>query len=806
MPAKSPIYSAALLTLFTTLVPPLTLPAPAATVTWAADSNGSWNVPSNWSSNPSLPGPNDDVIIDRGTANPIITLGAVSGGVASINSLVANETFRLAGTLTVGTMQVGSTFTLAGGTLRNANLTTTPGGSIVVGGSASFSTLDAIILNADATFGSADTTISDNLVLNGTAAIASSGRIEFPGTQTLTGVGTISLSGQGGTALIAGSALSPITSAVLTIGPGITIHGGANGTASAEIGSSTIYHGTLNTTLLNQGTINADATSAHISIYPDGTAATFINSGSLLATNGGQLNVNFLKSNSGLIAANNGIVNVSGTWTNSGTLALSGGTLNLGGTFSTKDLNVPTFSNIGGIVTISGSLDNTNTILPLNAQTGSFNLSGTLTGGTIATADGTPLLAQAGTISGTTIAGVVSIIDSSLAMANNLAFAGGTLLLSANSASSSLLVSNAQSITGTGTIAFTGSGGNVSGSGSLVLGPSITLTATSPGTLPVSTSTAGPISASVGGSLTFAGPSFSSTGPIQASSGGSINFGGGTVSVTSPITLNNALATFSALSSSISSITGPGTVTLSASRALTSDAITTTTLNLGDSSTLTLRSNTGPSKITQLIFNASTATLNINNNKFIVQANAINKPGVIAALNNDVLLGLSNNWLGPGLISGPAAADPTHYEVQLFDNAVLGLTTLNDQPVDANSLIVSLNHIGDANNNGVVDIQDQSLITNNWQHPASTPTKGDLDHDGFVDIQDLTLVTNNWQQSSSFTLSPDQLVTLSPSPIPEPATLAILLAPLLPSLRRRRAQNSRPNLKSNSQKDLHLTT
>ena len=66
------------------------------------------------------------------------------------------------------------------------------------------------------------------------------------------------------------------------------------------------------------------------------------------------------------------------------------------------------------------------------------------------------------------------------------------------------------------------------------------------------------------------------------------------------------------------------------------------------------------------------------------------------------------------------------------------------------------------------------------------PAAGDLNLDGFTDIQDLTIVTNNWQQQSAFSLNssfPDFLDS-SPSPIPEPLSLPLLAIPLLLPTRR----------------------
>src|SRR5262249_55665746 len=122
--------------------------------------------------------------------------------------------------------------------------------------------------------------------------------------------------------------------------------------------------------------------------------------------------------------------------------------------------------------------------------------------------------------------------------------------------------------------------------------------------------------------------------------------------------------------------------------------------------------------------------------------------------------------------------------VALFDNGILLRAAVGGLPVDQNSLLVSIAHLGDANGNGVVDIQDQSVITNHWQQSQNHWDTGDLNRDGFVDIQDLTIVTNNWQQQSTFSMTDAVPESLTSVPVPEPAALSLLTIPFLLNLRR----------------------
>jgi hypothetical protein len=100
--------------------------AGAATVQWAVDANGNWSTAANWSSNPNLPSPSDDVVIDRPGYSILVTH---SGGTDSVNSLTCNEGLTLSGgTLSLANnSSVNGTFLFTGGTLGGAGTVTLSG-------------------------------------------------------------------------------------------------------------------------------------------------------------------------------------------------------------------------------------------------------------------------------------------------------------------------------------------------------------------------------------------------------------------------------------------------------------------------------------------------------------------------------------------------------------------------------------------------------------------------------------------------------------------------------------------------------
>ena len=174
----------------------------ADNVSWTVDASGLWTTPSNWSSNPLLPGPNDDVTIDRPSGNYTVTLSDS----ASIHSLLSAEPFTLyRGTLTTtATLQMNNTLSLTGSTLIGGTLSAGPGGVLAAGPASSTNgttTLSGITLASPLTAG-AGLVILNNMTLSGGTLLLPTGStgntLSIPGSQVLSGLGTISLGGFGG--------------------------------------------------------------------------------------------------------------------------------------------------------------------------------------------------------------------------------------------------------------------------------------------------------------------------------------------------------------------------------------------------------------------------------------------------------------------------------------------------------------------------------------------------------------------------------------------------------------------------------
>ncbi|HUO07536.1 MAG TPA: PEP-CTERM sorting domain-containing protein [Phycisphaerae bacterium] len=161
-----------------------------------------------------------------------------------------------------------------------------------------------------------------------------------------------------------------------------------------------------------------------------------------------------------------------------------------------------------------------------------------------------------------------------------------------------------------------------------------------------------------------------------------------------------------------------------------------------------------------------TGTLDLLTNKMIVEPTSSNAT-LLANLQNQAKFGASHST---GILS---STRPANMGVAVMDNAVLGLSTFGGLSVDANSLLLSPELLGDANADGHVDLTDLSTVLNNFGTSTPAWTSGNFDFSSTIDLTDLSDVLNNFGLSNtnsavmtSFTMA---------TPAPEPASLSLLL-------------------------------
>ena len=144
--------------------------------------------------------------------------------------------------------------------------------------------------------------------------------------------------------------------------------------------------------------------------------------------------------------------------------------------------------------------------------------------------------------------------------------------------------------------------------------------------------------------------------------------------------------------------------------------------------------------------------------------------------------GPNHYWDGPGIHSSTAAAAPLT-AVGVIDNqdteaGIGGLTELEGQPVDATAVLVKYTWWGDANLDGLVNSNDYDRIDANWLfygNGQGTPpggfrwAVGDFNYDGLINSNDYDKIDAAWLLSGGAALGGG-----TPVPTPEPATLALV--------------------------------
>jgi hypothetical protein len=114
------------------------------------------------------------------------------------------------------------------------------------------------------------------------------------------------------------------------------------------------------------------------------------------------------------------------------------------------------------------------------------------------------------------------------------------------------------------------------------------------------------------------------------------------------------------------------------------------------------------------------------------------------------------------------------------------LTTASDHLPNVADYTIAPLHPGDANGDGVVDINDMTIVLANYNQTGMVWSQGDFTGDGTVDINDMTIVLANYNQTFG--------ASIGMAPVPEPSTFALGAAAALVlaavAASRRRSANS----------------
>lgn len=271
-------------------------------VSWISDSDGFWDVDANWSTG-QAPGSGDDVTIDRGIANPVITIRDNR----TVNSIISRESLLVA----TGTFQVN-----AASQVDASKLTLDPGTALIPNGLLTVTSTGEIDWQGGGIFG-------HGLVNQGTIVISADENVRFGG--TVNNNGTISHTGTGSLLFDASTRLNNNVGGVYDFA------------GDGDIGNSNIGGGFV-PFFQNDGTLrkSAGAAISQISGLPVNTgamAAFDVTSGRLNIAGGGTwIGGTFTGGSAGVLEIGSAIVvNGNLTGTGNGHLELTGSISSFGG-------------------------------------------------------------------------------------------------------------------------------------------------------------------------------------------------------------------------------------------------------------------------------------------------------------------------------------------------------------------------------------------------------------------------------------------------------------------------------------------
>jgi len=251
---------------------------------------------------------------------------------------------------------------------------------------------------------------------------------------------------------------------------------------------------------------------------------------------------------------------------------------------------------------------------------------------------------------------------------------------------------------------------------------------------------------------------------------------------------NDGALTIASGTKSAGAITGTGNTIVAIGASLSASHIVQTNVTINGNLSLH-PGGANASKVATLTIagapNNWTGKLDLTNNALILtNVSPAEKTANLPAVQNQLLTGIAGGlYTGEGITSSTVLNTPNSALV-LADNADLHYTSFRGQLLDDNALIIAQAHLGDANLDQKIDALDLNLLAAHWQQPAGAFwSAGDFNGDGKVDALDLNVLAGSWQTG----LGGSVQAALAASPVPEPASLAVLaLGATVLTFRRRR--------------------
>ncbi len=717
------------------------------------------------------------IVVGNGTAAGSLGTGAIinngqltynrSDGITIASNITGTGSFTHAGTGTItlgGANVIGGNLTVSTGTLAITGTTTVAGtltsptavqvngGGLQIGNGSSGGNIAADVALSNSgtlTFSNAAGTADANAISGAGNIAVASGSATLTGNVTYTGLTTL-----GSNTITYGSNVNTTLNNSITGTNSATIVKSGSGTLFL-LGSSNGFTGTL---LINQGIVVLDDLGASGDL---GASSIIINSGTEFQF-GPDNNPDL--PNTTVVTINTGGVFALETGEDYGGIVLAGGTYIGGNGTATAENSVDEDSNFNlqsGSITSNGSgaslLEGVN---PVDKYTtGTVTFSGNASVGTA-----TP----------------INIHQGILAFGGaNLPTSGAAITLGDSGTVGELDITDTKAVTTSKPFVVQGNGGIIN---VLAAGGSLTLT--------------GGISGGAG--LTVGGlgtTTFNAATQSMTYSGDTTVTGGKLVLIGS-----NALPDYSNLNIAAGAVVQ--------AQQLTTKSGTTTTVT-----TSVIQSNT----VNPTPTSYSTGTpvpggiFDLTKNDLVLHAQSLASVTAMVAQGYNLTGG--GNWQGTsGITSSTAAADTSHLtavgvisDTDSNGNQVYGsgsLNRLDGYSPSPSDVLVKYTYFGDANLDGKVDGSDYSLIDAGYasQQPGFTGAKlsgwynGDFNYDGVIDGSDYALIDNTFnnqagQIGSSAALvaaATAQVAGVSPTAVPEPASIGLLAAGVAGLVARRR--------------------
>ncbi len=213
-------------------------------------------------------------------------------------------------------------------------------------------------------------------------------------------------------------------------------------------------------------------------------------------------------------------------------------------------------------------------------------------------------------------------------------------------------------------------------------------------------------------------------------------------------TVNDGNVIFNSDDASIGRVVGNGNLVLAPDRGLDTVALKVDNVTILDGGKLLVRQNGASTSVVKNLslggdVDAWESSLDIEDNKLILQPAAADKADALATVENQVAFGEAADSTG-GIVS-PVL--PAGRALAVLDNAVTGFATFGAESVDAGSILIGAELLGDANADGRVDLTDLSIVLNNFGSATGEWTSGNFDHAAAVDLTDLSDVLNNFGET-----------------------------------------------------------